>query len=39
MTVELTLRIRRFNPETDTKPHWEEYTIDADPDQKLLDAL
>jgi succinate dehydrogenase / fumarate reductase iron-sulfur subunit len=39
VTVELTLRIRRFNPETDTKPHWEEYTIDADPDEKLLDAL
>ncbi len=39
MTVDLTLRIRRFNPELDKKPHWEEYTIDVDPDEKLLDAL
>jgi succinate dehydrogenase / fumarate reductase iron-sulfur subunit len=39
MNVELTLRIRRFNPETDKKPHWEEYTVDSNPNDKLLEAL
>ncbi|MQB01212.1 MAG: succinate dehydrogenase iron-sulfur subunit, partial [Actinobacteria bacterium] len=29
----------RFNPETDTEPHFEDYMIQADPMDKLLDAL
>jgi succinate dehydrogenase / fumarate reductase iron-sulfur subunit len=37
--VEITLRIRRFDPEVDVNPHWEEYTIDASPWDRLLDAL
>ena len=37
--MEVTLRIRRFNPETDKKPHWEEYTIEVQPGDRLLDAL
>jgi succinate dehydrogenase / fumarate reductase iron-sulfur subunit len=32
-------KIRRFNPEEDDKPHWEEYSIEADPKDRLLDAL
>ncbi|HLZ37837.1 MAG TPA: succinate dehydrogenase iron-sulfur subunit [Mycobacteriales bacterium] len=37
--MDLTLKIRRFNPEIDDEPHWETYTIDADPNDRLLDAL
>jgi succinate dehydrogenase / fumarate reductase iron-sulfur subunit len=32
-------RILRFNPEVDKKPHFEEYTITIDPDDRLLDGL
>ena len=32
-------KIRRFNPEEDDEPHWEEYSIEADPKDRLLDAL
>lgn len=32
-------KIKRYNPETDKKPHWEEYTIQADPTDRLLDGL
>lgn len=31
--------IKRFNPEADQKPHWEEYKVEADPTDRLLDAL
>jgi len=37
--VNITLRIRRFDPEVDVRSHWEEYRIDADPNDRLLDAL
>jgi succinate dehydrogenase / fumarate reductase, iron-sulfur subunit len=37
--VDITLRIRRFNPETDVRSHWEEYTIDMAPRDRVLDAL
>ena len=33
------LRIRRFNPEKDDQPWWGEYTIEAEPTDRLLDAL
>lgn len=32
-------KIKRYNPETDKKPHWEEYKIEADPTDRLLDGL
>ena len=37
--MEVKLKIYRFNPETDSEPRFEDYTIDADPMDKLLDAL
>jgi succinate dehydrogenase / fumarate reductase iron-sulfur subunit len=38
--MEVTLRIRRFNPETDTKPTWKEYTLkDVEPTDRVLDLL
>jgi succinate dehydrogenase / fumarate reductase, iron-sulfur subunit len=37
--MEVTLRIRRYNPETDSEPHWENYTVPAEPTDRILDAL
>src|SRR5690349_22312024 len=32
-------RILRFNPETDKKPHFEDYDIEIAPDDRVLDGL
>jgi succinate dehydrogenase iron-sulfur subunit len=37
--MDITVRIRRFNPEVDTEPHWESYGVTVEPTDKLLDAL
>jgi succinate dehydrogenase / fumarate reductase iron-sulfur subunit len=37
--MNVTIKIKRFNPETDRKPHWESYMVTADPTDRLLDAL
>lgn len=37
--MQVTLKIRRFNPETDEKPHWETYTLEADQNDQVLDLL
>ena len=37
--MKVTLRIKRFNPEVDTKPHWEEYQVEVEPTDRVLDAL
>ena len=33
------LRVKRYNPEIDTKPHWDEFTVEAEPTDRILDAL
>lgn len=37
--MQVTLRIQRFNPGTDTKPHYREYTVEVEPTDRVLDAL
>ncbi len=37
--MQVTLRIRRFNPETDQAAHFETYEIPADPMDRVLDLL
>ncbi|HEX8100395.1 MAG TPA: succinate dehydrogenase iron-sulfur subunit [Actinomycetota bacterium] len=37
--VSLTLRIRRFNPEVQADAWWDEFTVDAEKTDRLLDAL
>jgi succinate dehydrogenase / fumarate reductase iron-sulfur subunit len=37
--MNVTLRIKRYNPETDAKAHWETYPVEVDPGDRLLDAL
>jgi succinate dehydrogenase / fumarate reductase, iron-sulfur subunit len=37
--MNLTLKIKRFNPETDKKPYYKEYAIQAEGTDRVLDAL
>ena len=37
--MQVTLKIKRFNPEQDPKPGWKEYEVEVDPTDRLLDAL
>ena len=37
--MQVTLRVFRFNPELDKKPHFETYTLDAEPTDRVLDLL
>lgn len=37
--VEVTLRIKRFNPEQDQKAHFEEYKVEVEGTDRVLDAL
>jgi succinate dehydrogenase / fumarate reductase iron-sulfur subunit len=37
--MHVTLKIQRFNPETDEKPNWQEFEIEVEASDRLLDAL
>ena len=37
--MEVTLRIKRYNPEIDVKPIFREYQVTVEPTDRLLDAL
>jgi succinate dehydrogenase / fumarate reductase iron-sulfur subunit len=37
--MQVTLKIKRFNPEKDKESWWGEYKINAEPTDRLLDAL
>jgi succinate dehydrogenase / fumarate reductase iron-sulfur subunit len=37
--MDVRLRIRRYNPEVDLEPHWEEYEVSAEPTDRVLDLL
>src|SRR5947209_12998925 len=37
--MNIVVRIKRYNPELDAKPYWAEYSVEADPIDRLLDAL
>ncbi len=38
-TMEVELEVLRFNPETDEESHFENYTVEAKPMDRLLDCL
>ena len=38
-TKPTTFRIYRYNPEKDSRPYMQEYTLDVPPGMMLLDAL
>ena len=37
--MRLTLNIMRFNPETDDEPYYQEFDVEAEPNERLLDCL
>jgi succinate dehydrogenase / fumarate reductase, iron-sulfur subunit len=37
--MNITLKIKRFDPEKDSQPHWEIYPVEAGQMDRLLDAL
>ena len=37
--MSLTLKIRRYNPEVSDEPWWDEFTVQMEPTDRLLDAL
>ena len=37
--MEVPVKILRFNPETDKKPHYETYRVEVEPMDRVLDAL
>jgi succinate dehydrogenase / fumarate reductase, iron-sulfur subunit len=37
--VEVELKIKRFDPDRDSTPHWETYRVQAEETDKVLDAL
>ncbi len=37
--MQVTLKIQRFNPEVDRTPRWEEFQVEVEPTDRLLDAL
>jgi len=39
MASKLTLRILRYNPETDEVPYYKEYAVQVEPTDRVLDAL
>jgi succinate dehydrogenase / fumarate reductase iron-sulfur subunit len=37
--MKFTVKIKRYNPETDARPHFESYAVEADPIDRVLDVL
>jgi succinate dehydrogenase / fumarate reductase, iron-sulfur subunit len=37
--VAVELRIKRYNPETDKKPHWQAFEVEVEETDRVLDAL
>ena len=37
--MQVTLKIFRYNPEKDKKPHYATYKLEADPNDRILDML
>jgi succinate dehydrogenase / fumarate reductase iron-sulfur subunit len=37
--MRLTLKIRRYNPDVSEDPWWDEFTVEMEPTDRLLDAL
>src|SRR5918994_185829 len=37
--INVTFRIRRFNSEVSAEPWWEDFTLELDPKERVLDAL
>ncbi|HJS19885.1 MAG TPA: 2Fe-2S iron-sulfur cluster-binding protein, partial [Anaerolineales bacterium] len=38
-TKEITFRVRRFDPDTDSAPHWDSYSLNVPDGMTVLEAL
>ena len=36
---DIIVRVRRYNPETDSEPYWQEFTVPMYSTSRILDAL
>ncbi len=37
--MQVTFKVFRFNPQTDSEPHYDSFTVEAEPNERLLDCL
>jgi succinate dehydrogenase / fumarate reductase, iron-sulfur subunit len=37
--MKVPLKVYRFNPQTDANPHYDTFTVEAEPNERLLDCL
>ena len=37
--MNITINVKRYNPDADEAPYFQEYQVDVDPNERLLDAL
>jgi succinate dehydrogenase / fumarate reductase iron-sulfur subunit len=37
--MQVELKVQRFNPEVDERPHWEKYIVQSEPMDRVLDLL
>src|SRR5450759_6029501 len=37
--MQITLKVFRFNPEKDQKPHFDAFSLEVDPKDRILDVL
>ena len=37
--MKVTLKVYRFNPQTDKEPHYDTFTVEAEPNERILDCL
>jgi succinate dehydrogenase / fumarate reductase, iron-sulfur subunit len=37
--MQITVKIKRFDPEADTRPRWVEYRLDVEPTERVLDVI
>ena len=37
--MKVTFKVYRFNPQTDNEPHYDTFTVEADPNERILDCL
>ena len=37
--IPVIVKIKRFDPEKDQRPHWESYTLDVEPTDRVLDVM
>ncbi|MGH9282777.1 MAG: succinate dehydrogenase iron-sulfur subunit [Acidimicrobiales bacterium] len=37
--VTVELRVKRYNPDTEDRPHWQDFTVQAEPTDRVLDVL